>query len=88
MVSVVVCLIFYLAIYVELCIYGLVYPALLNAAAVYYMSEWFVERHGLANGVIGAGEFSVTKVCTLRLSLSTRFVSRRASPALDSTFNH
>lgn len=31
--------------------------ALIYAPCIYYMSEWFVERRGLANGTIDAGKW-------------------------------
>jgi hypothetical protein len=62
-----------------------VHLALLHAAAIYYMSEWFVERRGLANGVIGAGQlYHTIKAATTndfrqaqqRVDLFYRWLSR------------
>lgn len=45
------------------------YPSLTEAALVYapvisYMSEWFVQRRGLANGILVAGTSSSSKAPT------------------------
>lgn len=61
--------------------------ALLYAPAIYYMSDWFVERRGLAMGTIDAGKQKCHSLSTSGLTcfcfVSNRHCVRRSITAVD-----